>query len=134
MTDNSKYKANLTIENFPSRSELLLLLDNFLKKIRYADDYVTENKDKKINILFKTKDIAHEFMQSLIFEQSKNTLYNQTTFVLSLLNTIPKDMFKPKINSRSIDRLYKGIGPSHPIKDKTSAKQKRKRTLPYVIY
>lgn len=136
MPDNVNYKAKISIENFPSRSEVLLLLDKFINKNKYDKDYITENKDKAINILFKTKDIAHEFLQCLIFEQSRNALYKQTKFSLSLLTDMPKERakIKTKINSYSIERLHKGLTPYHPLRDKLNERRQKKKALPYVIY
>lgn len=48
----SKYVANLTIENFPSRVELFALLNNFLEKSDFPKDYTNDNKDSSITFSF----------------------------------------------------------------------------------
>jgi hypothetical protein len=45
--------TKVTIEGFPSRTELFLLLDNFLSEEVESKEYSTENKDSSVIFIFK---------------------------------------------------------------------------------
>lgn len=45
--------TEVTLENYPSRNEVLTLLDVFLSDNNYPKDYSVSNKDSMLVILFK---------------------------------------------------------------------------------
>lgn len=49
----AKYRAKIKIEHFPSRNELLFLINNFLEESRLLKDYKSINQDNQILLIFK---------------------------------------------------------------------------------
>lgn len=50
---NIEMITKITLENYPSRNEVLTLLDVFLSDNNYPKDYSVSNKDSMLVILFK---------------------------------------------------------------------------------
>lgn len=51
MSKKQKYGI-ITIENFPSRAELIYLLNNFLKQNNYPKNYKWENREATVDLIF----------------------------------------------------------------------------------
>jgi hypothetical protein len=53
ISDSKELITRVTVENFPSRPEMLEMLDRFLLQNGYSRDYKINNRDLALDILFK---------------------------------------------------------------------------------
>ncbi len=53
VTNSKEIVTRVTVENFPSRPEMLEILDRFVSSNGYSKDYKINNRDLALDILFK---------------------------------------------------------------------------------
>lgn len=82
-----QFLAKLKIENFPSRVELLTLIDNYLSSNGLPCNYKAINQDNQILLMLHNPDIAYSIIRKLKIEQTKNNLYSKikTSLILTPL-------------------------------------------------
>lgn len=49
----AKYRARIKVEHFPSRNELIFLINHYLEENGFMKDYKTINQDHQIVFIFK---------------------------------------------------------------------------------
>ena len=74
---NVKMLTTVTLDNIPSRNEVLLLLDTFLSDNKYPKDYNIRHKDNSLEIMFKNPEIAFDFVKRMNTEKKSNHVYNK---------------------------------------------------------
>lgn len=94
--NGATFLAKLKIENFPSRVELLNLIDSFLSSSEYPTTYRAINQDNLIILMLHNPDVAYAIIKRLKTEQIKNSLYSKikTSLVLTPLNQNPSKSFE----------------------------------------
>lgn len=74
---NSNYSLQSKNEHFPSRGEILQLLDDLIANNKYKKNYYCDNKDNCIIISFKDSNIAFEFLKVINIQKDKHSLYSK---------------------------------------------------------
>ena len=97
---NFKTLTTVTLENIPSRNEVLLLLDTFLSDNKYPKDYNTGHKDNSLEIMFKNPEVAFEFVKRMTTEKKTNHVYNKIKISLGKQKKIDN-----KIHTIDTDRM-----------------------------
>ena len=113
LNSTSQFVQKLIIQNHPSTENILYTLEHFLSENDYETDYVTDNEQNKLIILFYNDEIAYNFTKELNIEKIKNPAYSEINITLSIIKNEnykpPKNLKKKKFLSfESIERLYKG--------------------------
>jgi hypothetical protein len=113
LNSTSQFAQKLIIQNHPSTENILYTLEHFLSENDYETDYVTDNEQNKLIILFYNDEIAYNFTKELNIEKIKNPAYSEINITLSIIKNEnykpPKNLKKKKFLSfESIERLYKG--------------------------
>ena len=113
LNSTSQFAQKLIIQNHPSTENILYTLEHFLSENDYETDYVTDNEQNKLIILFYNDEIAYNFTKELNIEKIKNPAYSDINITLSIMLNEnykpPKNLKKKKFLSfESIERLYKG--------------------------
>ena len=81
-----QFLAKLKIENFPSRVELLTLIDNYLSSNGLPSNYKAINQDNQILLMLHNPDIAYSIIRKLKIEQTKNNLYLKIKIIHKLFS------------------------------------------------
>ena len=68
--NGATFLAKLKIENFPSRVELLNLIDSFLSSSEYPSTYRAINQDNLIILMIHNPDVAYAIIKRLKTELS----------------------------------------------------------------
>jgi hypothetical protein len=102
--------TKLSIEGFPSRTELYSILDNFLEEKGYDHpqrEYSSDNKDLLITFSFQNPDLAFDFAKYLNIEKIKNNLYHK---IKTKVTVDVKKPVKPlkilNLNVKSVKKNY----------------------------
>jgi len=70
-------KCKVSIDFFPSRTEIYTLLDNFLEARGIKKDYDADNKGTGVEISFIDSDVAYDFVKFMNYEKISNPLYKK---------------------------------------------------------
>ena len=72
----SNLKPIITVENFPSRNELIKILSEYLKQNNQpTNNYTLTNRSNCLEITLQDTDLAYGFVKKINLEACKNTLY-----------------------------------------------------------
>lgn len=122
---DTDFSSKITIMNFPSRSEVMATLEDFIKRNGYPNDYYTENKDNCLTIVFPIDKEALDFVKKLNEKKTRNSYYKNMVVTMelipnqSLIQSIKqKKKQKNQLSQQSIERLYKGTSPCQLNKKK----------------
>ncbi len=110
--------GKVRVENFPSRVEFFMLLDQYIEDNGLIKDYKSDNKDKLIILYFKNvvlmisnlQDVAFDFAKYLNLLKSHNRLYSNIKFniLVDSEQTIPRYLIentqKLKKKKRKLDK------------------------------
>jgi hypothetical protein len=103
----STLKPVITIENFPSRTEVMSILNAFLKEHNASNEkYTSSNKSNIIEITLNSDDLAYAFVKRMNIEKCSNTLYKNIKCSLGF-----KAQNKHKISSTTTKRSV-SVNPS----------------------
>ena len=72
------------IENFPSRTEVYELVDNYLKENGYPSNYKSRNKDNLITFYFFEENAALGLVKWFNIEKIKNKIYHNLICKLTI--------------------------------------------------
>lgn len=107
-----EFTSKITISNFPSRAEIISIIEDFIQSNHFPNDYRTENKDNCIYVFLPREDLAVALIKKIKEKKERNLFYGKINFSLEL---IPNKCLIKKIKNKkskpsfeSIDRLYKG--------------------------
>lgn len=76
MTTTSTLKPVITIENFPSRTEVISILNAFLKEHGASNEkYTSSNRSNILEITLTSDDLAYAFVKRMNLEKCSNSLY-----------------------------------------------------------
>lgn len=110
--EEEEFTSKITISNFPSRSEIISIIEDFIQSNNFPSDYRTENKDNCIYVFVPGEDLAVALIKKIKEKKERNLYYENISFTLEL---IPNKCLiqkiknkKSKLSLESIDRLYKG--------------------------
>jgi predicted lactoylglutathione lyase len=88
--------CRVKLENFPTRNEVLQILDNFLDAKGYDKNYSLNNADNVVEVLLKetviyflTQEIAKQFITHLDQIKEKNNLYAKLKVTISFDSNKP---------------------------------------------
>jgi len=105
-------KCRVSIDFFPSRTEIYTLLDNFLETNQLKKDYESDNKGTGVEITFRNSDVAYDFVKFINYEKMTNPLYKKIRTNL-VFDTKGKDNRSPNqhksIQSPDIQRRIKNV-------------------------
>ena len=118
-----QFLAKLKIENFPSRVELLTLIDNYLSSNGLPSNYKAINQDNQILLMLHNPDIAYSIIRKLKIEQTKNNLYSKVKTSLTLTPLIQSKDIK---NSNSTTNLKTSNSTTTTKKKKNLSQSTRK--------
>lgn len=118
-----QFLAKLKIENFPSRVELLTLIDNYLSSNGLPSNYKAINQDNQILLMLHNLDIAYSIIRKLKIEQTKNNLYSKIKTSLTLTPLIQSKDIK---NSNSTTNLKTSNSTTTTKKKKNLSQSTRK--------
>lgn len=118
-----QFLAKLKIENFPSRVELLTLIDNYLSSNGLPSNYKAINQDNQILLMLHNPDIAYSIIRKLKIEQTKNNLYLKIKTSLTLTPLIQSKDIK---NSNSTTNLKTSNSTTTTKKKKNLSQSTRK--------
>ena len=68
----------ITVENFPSRSELYEIVDEHLRSSGLSDNYRSKNSDNLLKFIFTEEDSALSVLKRINFQKVENPLYKNT--------------------------------------------------------
>lgn len=117
LNSNSQFFQKITIENFPSKEDLLYITESFFKDKNYFPKIFSNNNNKKvISFILDNEDFAYNFTMKLNKEKFSNPSYENTNITLTFEQNknYKKDdkKNKKKLTNENINRLYKGINPN----------------------
>ena len=72
-----KSNINITFENFPSRNEILLFINNFIINNKINTNYIIKNFSNVIKITFSDKIIDYSFV-----EEFKKSIKNNIIMII----------------------------------------------------
>ena len=114
LNSNSQFFQKITIENFPSKEDLLYITESFFKDKNYFPKIF--NNKKTISFILDNEDLAYNFTMQLNKEKFSNPSYENTNITLTFeqnKNYKKEDKKnKKKLTNENINRLYKGINPN----------------------
>lgn len=103
----SQMITKIEIEGFPTRNEVILLLNSFLDKRKLPREYKEDHSDKRIVISMTNSDTAYAFIKRLEKEKTINNLYSR----LAISLYVDSGLKHPNQNSLSSRKdLYKSAG------------------------
>jgi len=99
-TSPLKSKCSLTIDFFPSKTEVMNTLENFLESNNLNKEYfILKLNSVSMNIAFKESDIAYSFMRKLNNEKKINHLYYKVRTYLNFDQPVSlKHNIYPEVN------------------------------------
>ena len=115
---NTQFLQKITIENFPSKDDLLYITESFFKNKNYFPKIFSNNNNKKIiYFILDNEDFAYNFTMKLNQEKFQNPSYENTNITLTFeknknYKKEDKNINKKKLTNENINRLYKGINPN----------------------
>ena len=115
---NTQFLQKITIENFPSKDDLLYITESFFKNKNYYPKIFSNNNNKKIiYFILDNEDFAYNFTMKLNQEKFQNPSYENTNITLTFeknknYKKEDKNINKKKLTNENINRLYKGINPN----------------------
>ena len=126
--NGATFLAKLKIENFPSRVELLNLIDSFLSSSEYPTNYRAINQDNHIILMIHNPDVAYAIIKRLKTEQMKNSLYSKikTSLALTPLNQNPNKSFE---KTKSVSKSTAALDTSGIKKTKQTSLTKKKKKM-----
>ena len=68
----------ITVENFPSRSELYEIVDEHLRSSGLSDNYRSKNSDNLLKFIFTEEDSALSVLKRINLQKVENPLYKNT--------------------------------------------------------
>ena len=96
---DNRFKNKVIIENFPSRTEIYSVIDDFMQSNAIPDtDYGVENKTSIIEVSFKLSDFMFKLMRYIKNIKSNNPIYSKLRSNLEI-----EDKQK---NSEDTNQLY----------------------------
>ena len=102
---NIKMVTTVILENFPSRNEVLTLLDTFLVDNNYPKDYNVGTKDVCLEIIFKKAEVAFDFIKRMNVEKISNHIYNKLKTNMSIEPAKTDYVGSSRIKSTSSKRV-----------------------------
>ena len=100
----SNLKSIITIENFPSRNELIKMLTEYLKQNNQpTNSYTLTNRSNCLEITLQDTDLAYGFVKKINLETCKNSLYSNVKCSLGFkqVNKKTVNTNKKSTNSRN---------------------------------
>ena len=79
----------ITVENFPSRSELYELVDEHLRNSGLSDNYKSKNSDNILKFIFTEEDSALSILKRINLQKVENPLYKNTQAKFTIERTKP---------------------------------------------
>jgi len=135
LNSNAQFFQKITIENFPSKEDLLYITESFFKGKNYFPQIFSNNKDKKtIYFILDNEDFAYNFTMKLNKEKFSNPSYENTNITLTFeqnknYKKDDKKINKKKLTNENINRLYKGINPNENKKKKEFNNNNNKKSV-----
>ena len=112
-THKNQFYAKVILQNTPSPTDIVYLLENYLTENNYKIYYETSYETDKITFIFQEEKIAFEFTKLIYNKKNENPLYKDIIVHLSLAPNetyIKKNMENKRsgLSPESILKLFNG--------------------------
>ena len=116
----------ITVENFPSRSELYEIVDEHLLHSGLPRHYKSKNSDNILKFIFDEEDTALSVFKRINLQKIENPLYRNTLAIFTI------EQRKPfHIGAKSSSQLKVKLSPFNPLNSSRISKKKNKLTTSY---
>ena len=116
----------ITVENFPSRSELYEIVDEHLLHSGLPRHYKSKNSDSILKFIFDEEDTALSVFKRINLQKIENPLYRNTLAIFTI------EQRKPfHIGAKSSSQLKVKLSPFNSLNSSRISKKKNKLTTSY---
>ena len=109
----------ITVENFPSRSELYEIVDEHLLQSWFSRNYKSKNSDNLLKFIFDEEDAALSVLKRINLQKIENPLYRNTTAVFTIEQRKPSH-----IGAQSSSQLKVKLSPFSLLNSSRISKKK----------
>ena len=135
LNSNVQFFQKITVENFPSKEDLLYITENFFKGKNYSPQINSDDNNKKIiYFILDNEEFAYNFTMKLNKEKFTNPSYENTNITLTFeqnknYKKEDKKNGKKKLTNENINRLYKGINPNENKKKNNNGSNNNRKNV-----
>ena len=121
------FVGRLRIKNYPSKTEILEMIDKYLSKNKLEKDYETEEKSNTLTITFKDTSIANCVLKHLELEILEIPQLEKMTVKLKAeVSNVPEYQLKiPKSSYMDIPDKYKKVKKKYDLSPPKNIKKKK---------